>query len=313
LKGGVLTPTGKWHNTSGKDREGHLYPRSTGNPKTQISHKPNIAASINTATTISEVSEELERRRKILVKLAHRQDVPMESVERDHIIRFLELKQYPEKPTTKTRLMKEFVSSVLSINQPPHRIRNKLKSILGDIPLADTIPICLHKLYNEPGFLDEYNWMPASLAKYLADMDLDITSGSQMKTDIRHTLLASAKVMEQALGQGIEMFYCEIESAIKRGPEYTWRFMEIFTRAIPGVGPGLMSDFLKNVGFPQFVKIDQRLKKEFPQLIVGVPTDQKSMFIFAIELCQQLNMTPFLFDHILYQWGNTKFKPYLRD
>jgi hypothetical protein len=117
--------------------------------------------------------------------------------------------------------------------------------------------------------------------------------------------------MQYELSSGLDMFYSKVSEALICGPEYTWSFMENFSSNIIGVGPVLLADFLKNIGFVEFVKIDQRLKKEFPKLIKGSQPTPKSMFIYAWRLCEQLKMNPFVFDHILYQWGNPRLKPLL--
>ena len=326
LRDNILVPTGKWENRHHYDALGNPksgvagpVPGKTGATAPQRKPTPPVASAPvdkqpgpakGAPPSISALRDEMERRCIRLVELAHRDDVPMVAVERDHIIQYIEHKRFPQKPDNTIQVMKEFVSSALSINQPPHRIRNVMKRILGDIPLANTIPLCLNKLYDFPAFLDDRHWTPDALAALLEG--LDANPNDALRADIRHTLIALAHTMDEALKHGVQPFYQIVEAAANKGPEQTWRFMQRFTVPIPGVGPGLMADFLKNIGFPQFVKIDQRLKKEFPKLISGVPPDPKSMFIFAIELCRQLDMTPFLFDHILYQWGSRDIEKYLK-
>ena len=315
----TLVPTEQWENRHNYNNFGELkaggaartYARKTDAPPRAIPAQAKDASKSSTFAPmdIPKLREEMERRRLKLIELAHRDDVPMVPVEREHIIEYLEHKNLPEKPADEIRIMKEFVSSVLSINQPPYRIRSRMQRILGDIPLADTIPLCLERLYECAGFLDDANWTPAALASLLGDLSFD--SDDPFKADVRQTLSGLAAVMVKALQDGFESFYRRVEAAVAAGPEDAWQFMVQFTQPIPGVGPGLMSDFLKNIGFPEFVKIDQRLQKEFPALVPGLPKDPREMFIFAVKLCRQLGMTPFLFDHILYQWGNVKIKAHL--
>ncbi|NLV46859.1 MAG: hypothetical protein GXY07_20455 [Candidatus Hydrogenedentes bacterium] len=323
LQDATLVPTEKWANRQNYDTYGELktggatrsYPRQMDTPPKTVT--VNVSArvqeisggSTSAGIDIPNLREEMERRRLKLVALAHRDDVPMVPVEREHIIEYLEHTKLPEKPADEIRIMKEFVSSALSINQPPHRIRSRMQKILGDIPLAGTIPLCLERLYECTDFMDDTNWTPAGLTQLLEE--LTEYPDDPFKEHIRRTLLGLAVVMTKALREGISLFYKSVEKAVASGPEQAWQFMVQFTQPIPNVGPGLMSDFLKNIGFPEFVKIDQRLKKEFPALVPGLPTDPREMFIFAVKLCRQLGMTPFLFDHILYQWGNVKLKAYL--
>lgn len=323
LQDDTLVPTEKWENRQNYDMYGEpntggatrSYPRQKDTSPTTVTaivharEQEISGGSTSAGMDIPKLREEMERRRLKLVALAHRDNVPMVPVEREHIIEYLEHKKLPEKPADEIRIMKEFVSSALSINQPPYRIRSRMQALLGDIPLADTIPACLSRLYDCPAFLEDKQWTPGALANLLKS--LPYTSEDPLKSHIRNTLLGLAEVMAEVLQNGTEVFYNLLESAVAAGPENAWTFMKQFTEPIHNVGPGLMSDFLKNIGFPEFVKIDQRLKKEFPALVPGLPTDPRAMFIFAVERCRQLGMTPFLFDHILYQWGNVKLKPYL--
>ncbi len=323
LQNDTLVPTEKWKNRQNYNTYGEplrvgsvsVYSRKAAAPSKMIPVTVSArvqeagGSSALAAMDIQKLREEMERRRLKLIALAHRNDVPMAAVERQHIIEYLEHKQLPEKPVDEIRIMKEFVSSALSINQPPYRIRSRMQKILGDIPLAATIPLCLDRLYGCADFMDNMNWTPDGLAQLFEG--LPEYPDDPFKEHIRRTLLELAVVMVEVLREGIEPFYKCIETAVAAGPEKTWVFMKQFTESISGVGPGLMSDFLKNIGFAEFVKIDQRLKKEFPALSPGLPKAPREMFIFAVVLCRKLGMTPFLFDHILYQWGNVKLKPYL--
>jgi hypothetical protein len=318
IQNNTLIPTEKWNQRNEYDGYGYpLSSRTTNYSDMQIkTRSPKIEStfpSSNQVTTkndgatinIEKLRQELERRKKLLIDYAHDQSVSIDPTERRHIIEFIEHENLPKKPTNEIQLLKEFVSSALSINQPPHRIRGRLQSILGEIPLGDTIPICLNLLFDEPKFLDNRNWNPKNLEKLSNDL-LDKNNDS-FKNHILITINSISIIMQKELSYGLDNFFEKIANEIKLGPENAWKFMEKFTKEIKNVGPGLMSDFLKNVGFPEFVKIDQRLKVEFPEFINEFNLkNAKSMFISAWKLCAKLNITPFVFDHILYQWN--KFK-----
>ena len=49
-----------------------------------------------------------------------------------HIIDYLEAGLLPQKVADEKRLMKEFVSSALSINQPPFRTLSRMRRLLGE-------------------------------------------------------------------------------------------------------------------------------------------------------------------------------------
>lgn len=319
LQDATLVPTEKWenrynYNNFGEPKAGgtaRSYTRKADAPPKTPPVRAEGASGGNLLATmdIPKLREEMEWRKLKLIELAHRDDVPLVPVEREHIFQYLELGNLPEKPDSEVWIMKEFVSSALSINQAPHRIRSRMQRILGDIPLAGTIPICLSRLYDCTAFLDDANWTPANLTRLLKS--LPQYPNDPFKADVRRTLSELAAVMIKALQDGVESFYHQVEAAVAEGPENTWAFMKQFTELVYNVGPGLMSDFLKNIGFSEFVKIDQRLKREFPALVSGLPKDARGMFISAVKLCRQIEMTPFVFDHILYQWGNMKTKDYL--
>ena len=247
------------------------------------------------------IRQELERRRKILVDRAHDSAFPMDEVERKHIIEYLEENDLPQRPSSEEQLLKEFVSSALSINQPPFRIRSRLKKVLGEIVLGHSVDRCLSLLFVAQGFRGEANWTPSALWSFVET--LKSSEWDDFRMHVLRTLASIAVVMQEALAGGLEVFYARIEEEVRKGPEKTWAFMQGFTEDIWGLGPVLMSDFLKNVGFSKFVKIDIHLKREFPELVAVGKTDSRSMFIHAWRLCDQLNMTPFVFDHLLYQWG----------
>lgn len=262
---------------------------------------------------LENIKKELERRRSLLISLAHDVHAHIDKTDRQNILLYLEELKIPPKPDNEILLLKEFVSSCLSSNQPPYRMRGKLRSLIGEIPLAKTIPICLSKLFNEPDFLKDENWTFINLCGLATKIKRIQGNESGIKSAILDILLKGSDKMSKELETGLESFYIKIADEIKKGPETIWKFMEIFTKSIPGVGPGLFSDFLKNIGFVEFVKIDYHFKNEFPVLICNKSLTPKQQFILTMQLCNQLGMTPFHFDHIIYQWGRYKGLAYLKN
>ena len=275
----------------------------------ELSHRANLVQC--SLDQVQAIREELKRRKRILIAFAHDMSTPIDLIERAHILQYLAEEKLPGRPTDEIQLMKEFVSSALSINQPPYRTRNRLTALLGEIPLANTIPLCLQKLTENSAFLTEENWRPIRLASLAKSTQEKLAGTNRFEMDVLKTIAAIGDTMERELLPGITGFYDKISNVLTHGPEHTWSFLEDFTSDIPGVGPVLMADFLKNIGFTKFVKIDQRLKNEFPILVSEVGQGPKSMFIYSWHLCQELRMTPFVFDQILYQWANPKLRALL--
>jgi hypothetical protein len=231
----------------------------------------------------------------------------IDNTDRKNIQIYLNEFKIPKKPADEPNLSKEFVSSCLSSNQPPFRMRNKLKSLIGEIPTRKTISLCLSKLFTESRFINDSNWTFINLHKMSTEMkQAESVEYGGMKSAILDILQNGSKIMGEQVAGGLEIFYENLQYEIDKGPENVWKFMEIFTNTIPGVGPGLFSDFLKNIGFVDFVKIDYHFKREFPELIRSEYLAPKLMFVHTINLCNKLGMTAFHFDHVLYQWGRYK-------
>jgi hypothetical protein len=257
---------------------------------------------------VAKIRAELERRRGILLQIANDRGSVLDPVERQHILDYLGRREFSPRPDNAVTLMREFVSSALSINQPPHRTRNRLKTLLGKIPLGNTIGHCLALLFKDGGFDDEANWEPAALFAFCSAIASrgDFSSDS-FRRDVLTTMIECARHLQSELCDGLERFYARVDAATPaKDPDLAWRYLEQFGASIPGVGPVLTADFLKNIGFHRFVKIDQRLEKEFPGLLPSPGVKRKDLFAAAWELADALGMTPFELDHLLYQWGGIR-------
>lgn len=319
----VLVATDKWHQRHTYDAWGN--PLSSGSQARQwnpraASAKPQPAtsressdanataqhASATDAPTIAAVRDELAHRRQILISAAEDASVVMDPVERRHILEYLRDGRLPTHPTTTHALLQELVSSALSINQPPFRTRSRLTKVLGEIPLGSTIGSCLAKLLNAESLLRDATWEPVPLMATLTELHASQPTADAFIHSVINTGIACARTLEQWVAHGLKPFYERVEAGLAAGPEAAWTFLQTMSKPIDGVGPVLMADFLKNSGFHRLVKLDQRLQREFPDLLGNAPQDAQRLFIEAWHLADQLGMAPFVLDHLLYQWGNAR-------
>ena len=85
-----------------------------------------------------------------------------------------------------------------------------------------------------------------------------------------------------------------------------WALVEDFSKSIKQVGPALMCDFFKEIGFVRYVKVDHHFSKQFPKLVKqkeDCGLSPKRSFILSQEIADAVGMTPFHLDSILYLWG----------
>lgn len=136
----------------------------------------NIAPLCPNCHTRAHSKAKLERRRSLLVTLDLNLNAKIDKTDRENIIRYIKEQKLPVRPKDEILLSKEFINSCMSINQPPYRISNKLRSLIGQLPLAHTIPKCLSIFFNEPDFLDDHNWTFRNLsilsAKLCAQLEI---------------------------------------------------------------------------------------------------------------------------------------------
>ncbi len=262
---------------------------------------------------LARIREEIRRRQKILVDLANGIGVKdgerfMDETDRLHIRSYLEREEIPQRPEDPRQLMKVYGSSCLS----NHIIRRQMIRMIGRIPTPETIPVCLDMVFDCPGFREDDYWMPANLAalmtqvqkrKGISEKDL---STLQFKPRIIAVLIDGAHLLDGKTRNGLEGFYREISDAVETGPDATWRFVKEMAKPVRHVGHALICDFLKNIGFSDFVRVEGHFKEEFPELMNEKQMTEKKQFLVSLELCRELGIRPFLFDHIMYQWGRYK-------
>lgn len=254
---------------------------------------------------ISEISNELERRRKILIMNAKNRAFPMDKLDRADIVLYLEEGKLPERPDSIPGLMKAFIKSCFTYSVLRNFCRKKM---LGEIPTPDTIPECLARIFNSNPFRLEETWYPDQLKKLAGEIQalrcFDLSS-NKPESRMICVLLDGSTEMKKRLENGMPSFFSEIEKVTKSDSETIWKYVEDFSGAIYNVGPALISDFLKEIGFAQFVKVDHHFQKQFPTLfkINCGRMSPKQHFVLSQKLSERIKMTPYHLDRILYEWG----------
>lgn len=257
---------------------------------------------------VSQARTALERYRTTLVKFAKLQHSPILEIDRKEIIKYLEHGGFPDRPDTIPLLMKCLIKSCYSYAV----LRKYCVSILGEIPSPGTIGECLARVFSHEPFREEETWFPAKLGETAAEIQVrekyDLKS-NRMKPRMIRVLLDSSSEMGMKLERGLSAFYLEVEDVVKGEPEHLWEYVVELARGIYNVGPALICDFLKEIGFSQFVKVDHHFQKEFPALMNMNSCDKISPrihFIISQQISKELGMTPYHLDKILYDWGRYK-------
>ncbi|MFC1896860.1 hypothetical protein ACFL0Q_09460, partial [Thermodesulfobacteriota bacterium] len=183
------------------------------------------------------------------------------------------------------------------------------QKFIGEFPTRETIDSALSNALNENALLSESNWHPDQLfhivenvrqRKGLNDSDL---GQNQMESRILGHLKDGSRYFQVALKDGIDSYVSGIKRHLST-PQEAWRYLLVFSGPIRQFGPTLAADYLKNIGFHQFVKPDYHYLRQFPELMrIPQKLDPKSQFVLGWELSQKLGVTAFYLDHLLYQWG----------
>ena len=223
--------------------------------------------------------------------------------ERIRIQSILEKWHTPSRPADAITLTKQFCTSAFSYAP----LRRYLASFIENIPMRDTIHIALSRAFDDDAFLKDSNWYQESLFKLASSIqakeNYDL-SRNQFKPRIISVLISGSKQLSEELKNGLDHFYQKIENVTS--PSEMWKFVNDFSSPIFNVGPALISDFFKEIGFTQYVKVDHHLSKEFPKLMPSPKScslNQKQIFISSIENANSIGITPFHLDKIFYLWG----------
>ncbi|WP_299983312.1 hypothetical protein [Desulfobacula sp.] len=201
--------------------------------------------------------------------------------------------------------MKHFCVS--SFSYAPLR-NNFLTPLIKELPSTQNIDEALHRAFGEPNFLDYQNWQPQKLgllAQQIQNKFQFDLSSKQFKPRIISVLITGSAKMQDELKTGLEKFYARIEKVTL--PKDMWKYVNDSSKNISQVGPALFCDFLKEIGFTRYVKVDHHFRKEFPQLL-GLNDDCRKMsfkksFILSQEIAGSIGITPYHLDSLLYLWG----------
>ena len=259
-------------------------------------------------TEIDKIKIEVEKRKNILINLSKNFDIPMDKADRNHIHEFFVKGKSHPRPEKIPELLKVLLNSCFSYAP----LRNYLIKIQGSLPTRHDLPKILSEIYNEPQFGNEMNWLPEKISNIAQKVQgvkkFDLTS-KEFEPRILSVTINAPKKLSKELKNGLENFYIKIEKICLLGSLNMWNYVKKFSQPIYNVGPNLICDFLKNIGFTRFVKIDHHMKKEFPNLlsISGCKNlgDYQSFELSQI-LADKIGITPFHLDHLLYQWGRYK-------
>jgi len=256
--------------------------------------------------TFVDLKKELERRKNILIRLAHSNiSINMGSFERNRIIELFEKERLPKYPKTVPLLLKHFCVS--SFSYAPLR-NNFLKPLIGDIPSTENIDRILSLVFEREEFLDTSYWTPENLlglAENIQSQKNYNLYSKEFKQRIISVLLTGMLKMQSELENGLVAFYSKIESI--KATDDMIKLSINFSKSIRNVGPVLISDFFKNIGFTNYVKIDHHFQKEFNTLVVFYTKKKKLNFKESFTLSQiiakKLNYSPYYIDALLYFWG----------
>ena len=255
---------------------------------------------------VATAKRELEYRRNKLVQLAQTPSTQMDLLDRHEIIKYLADGLLPNRPEDVPSLMRAFLKSCYSYAV----LRKFSTTILGEIPTPDTVGVLLERIFKEKAFLEEQTWFPNNLKKIALDIQqrekFDLTSNQPRPRMVR-VMLDGADQMAKRLKKGVDPFYKSIEQVSASTPDVMWSFVEELAKPIYNVGPALICDFIKEVGFPRFVKVDHHFLQQFSGLF-GKPQDDsrlsnKKHFVLSQQLADALGIQPYYLDRILYEWG----------
>jgi hypothetical protein len=262
---------------------------------------------------IRNVRGELIRRKNLLISFSKDEDIPMDDLDKKCIISFFEKGNYPERPANIHHLMKKFFTSCFSYAL----LRKYLTSVAGSIPDPFMLPSCLASVFSVKDFLIDKNWSPEllhELANKIQRKTKYNLESKEFKPRMISVLLRGTEEMAKRLENGLNSFYMELELINTKSGADIWVFVLDFSKNIYNVGPNLICDFIKGIGFERFVKVDHHFKREFPKLI-GFndchSLSDKEHFVLSQQLADFIQMSPFHLDHLLYQWG--RYKKYEAD
>lgn len=254
---------------------------------------------------VEAVRRQLDYRREALIKLARASLTEMDPLDQDEILKYLAGGLAPKRPEDLASLMKSFLKSCYTYSV----VRNYCRRVLGAIPMPDTMGILMDRVFPDNALLEDNTWLPQNLKKTALRIQrrekLKLTS-NQPRPRMLRAMLDGSDEMAKRLDGGLEPFYESIERVSASSAEAMWSFVEGFSKPIYNVGPNLICDFLKEIGFLRFVKVDHHFMRQFPKLMGEADCRRlspKETFLLSQEVADAIGIEPYYLDRILYEWG----------
>jgi len=259
-------------------------------------------ADIFNPENIHRIKDELLRREQCLIELATTAHGSLDPIDRNEIVAYLRDQHFPARPTHEDPLLRRYFISCFSYAV----LRNQNTQTLGEMPTPDNLSRLLTLVFNDHSFENMQTWNAVTISQIAQEIQeryrFNLKS-AERKPKMLRILLDGSKQMQQLLSQGVDGFYHQIETAINQGPSSMLAYARRISNPVHNVGVALTCDFLKEIGFYQFVKVDHHFSNEFSELINKTNLTPEERFAFAIRIAQVLDMTPYRLDKILYNWG----------
>lgn len=255
---------------------------------------------------LSAAKLEFEFRRSTLVEWAKAPSTQMDPLDRHEIIKYLADGLQPDRPEDVPSLMKAFLKSCYSYSV----LRKFSTAVLGEIPTPVKMDVLLERTFSEKAFLEDQTWLPPNLKKAALSIqqrrNFDLKSKKPLPRMLR-VMLDGSDQMTRRLNNGLGAFYEELDRLSASTPEDMWSYVEEFAKPIYHVGPALICDFIKEIGFIRFVKVDHHFLKQFPGLFGEAQAcsrlSAKKHFVLSQRIADALGYQPYYLDRILYEWG----------
>jgi len=238
------------------------------------------------------------------------------------VLDFIRDNKTPKRPETLNKLMIQLISSAFSYNRIRRQLRkiNREKFSIDNYPIREDHEKILAYLLDEERFKIEDFWHPQKLELLIRDVetegrykDYKIISDYWLEHIMQILRTAPAKMIEIS-NENIAEFYKKVDDVcdkdyqqnVFRKSQNLWELTIEFSNGIRNVGSNLICDFLKESGFTQYAKMDVHLIRSMSEVINRNTCHELSdfeSFIVTQWLADNIKMTPFKLDKILYVYG----------
>jgi len=225
----------------------------------------------------------------------------------------------PQHPQTIGQLMLQFFSSASSYSVLREYLRRQFLLLCHQdrYPILDDFKLLLYKIFNKPLFQNDATWDPIALEVLAKEIQTEQNYNLDSREPLPRIvaiLVTAPPVIQEIFGEDINQKYHEIEGlqnipdAFERANSL-WRFAENVQKhnnlKIKHVGTALVCDFLKESGFKNYAKIDFQMINAINNIIgEGCRKfNNFELFVATQWISQQINITPFKLDKILYVYG----------